>query len=137
MSEREREPLINIPSGARREHIFPTLTAEQIDRLAQHGQVRRVGQGEILIEAGTSSIPFFVVTAGSIEVVRPSATSEQLITVHRRGGFTGEVNMLSGRRTLVRSRAAKEGEVIELNRDQLLGRRIHRGFLRPPRIAGV
>ena len=43
-----------------------------------------------------------------------------LITVHHRGGFTGEVNMLSGRRTLVRSRAAEDGEVIELTRDQLL-----------------
>ena len=120
MSEPEREPLISIPSGARREHIFPTLTAEQMARVAQHGHVRRVARGEVLIEAGTSAIPFFVITAGRIEVVRPSGSSEQLVTVHQRGGFTGEVNMLSGRRTLVRSRAAEDSEVIELTRDQLL-----------------
>jgi thioredoxin reductase (NADPH) len=120
MSEPGREPLINIPTGARREHIFPTLTAEQMARVAQHGRVRGVARGEVLIEAGTSAIPFFVVTAGRIEVVRPSGTSEQLVALHQRGGFTGEVNMLNGRRTLVRSRAAEDSVVIELTRDQLL-----------------
>jgi thioredoxin reductase (NADPH) len=120
MSEPEPEPLLRIPSGARRDHIFPTLTAEQIDRVAHHGYVRRFAKGEVLIEAGTSSIPFFVIVAGRIEVVRPAGASEQLVTVHQSGGFTGEVNMLSGRRTLVRSRAAEDSEVIELTRDQLL-----------------
>ena len=120
MSEPEPEPLLRIPSGARRDHIFPTLTAAQIDRVAHHGYVRRFTKGEVLIEAGTSSIPFFVIVAGSIEVVRPAGSSEQLVTVHQPGGFTGEVNMLSGRRTLVRSRAAEDSEVIELTRDQLL-----------------
>ena len=120
MTEPEREPAIRIPSGARREHVFPTLTAEQRARVAQHGHRRRVAKGEVLIEAGQASIPFFVVTAGSVEVVRPSASSDTLITVHQPGGFTGEVNMLTGRRTLVRSSAAEDGEVIELSRDQLL-----------------
>ena len=120
MNEPEREPAIRIPSGARREHVFPTLTAEQMARVAQHGHTRHVAKGEVLIEAGQASIPFFVVTAGRVEVVRPSASSDTLITVHRPGGFTGEVNMLTGRRTLVRSSAAEDGEVIELSRDQLL-----------------
>jgi thioredoxin reductase (NADPH) len=120
MSEPGHEPLIAIPSGARREHIFPTLTEEQMARVADHGRVRRVARAEVLIEAGTSSIPFFVIVAGSVEVVRPTGSSEQPVAVHHRGGFTGEVNMLSGRRTLVRSRATDDGEVIELSRDQLL-----------------
>ena len=119
MSVPERQPLIRVPA-ARLEHVFPTLTAEQIGRVALHGHVRHVAKGEVLIEAGAASIPFFVVTAGSLEVVRPSASSDTLITVHHPGGFTGEVNMLTGRRTLVRSRAAEDSEVIELTRDQLL-----------------
>ena len=120
MNEPEREPAIRIPSGARREHVFPTLTAEQMARVAQHGHTRHVAKGEVLIEAGQASIPFFVVIAGRVEVVQPSASSDTLIAVHQRGGFTGEVNMLTGRRTLVRSSAAEDSEVIELSRDQLL-----------------
>ena len=116
MSEPEPQPAIPIRPGVRLEHVFPTLTAEQMARVAQHGHARHVAKGEVLIEAGQSSIPFFVVTAGSVEVVRPSASSDTLITVHQPGGFTGEVNMLTGRRTLVRSSAAEDSEVIELSR---------------------
>ena len=43
------------------------------------------------------------------------------MTVHGPGEFTGEVNMLSGRRSLVRARATKPGKVIELDHQQMLG----------------
>jgi thioredoxin reductase (NADPH) len=55
-----------------------------------------------------------------VEAVRPSGKGETLVTIHEPGQFTGEVNMLSGRPALVQSRAIESGEVIELNREQLL-----------------
>src|SRR4029078_1181590 len=39
---------------------------------------------------------------------------------HGPGQFTGEVNMLSGRRALLRTRVAEDGEVIALDHDTLL-----------------
>ena len=104
----------------RLEHVFPTLTAAQIARIAPHGKLRRVEPGELLTRAGETNVPFFVVTAGELEIVRPSGATEQLVTVHGPGMFTGEANMLSGRRSFVLMRATKPGEVIELTRDQLL-----------------
>ena len=65
-------------------------------------------------------MPFFVVTAGEVEVVRPYDAAETVIVVHKPGQFTGEVNMISGRRSLFRSRVRENGEVIELNREQML-----------------
>ena len=50
----------------------------------------------------------------------PSGAAETLITIHGPGEFTGEVNMLSGRRTLVRMRATKPGKVIELDRQHMM-----------------
>ncbi|MEO8078493.1 MAG: FAD-dependent oxidoreductase, partial [Acidobacteriota bacterium] len=70
--------------------------------------------------AGDHIVPFFAVTAGQIEIVRPGRTTDTLVTVHKPGEFTGEVNMLSGRRSLVRARALEASEVIELQRDRLL-----------------
>jgi cAMP-binding proteins - catabolite gene activator and regulatory subunit of cAMP-dependent protein kinases len=58
--------------------------------------------------------------AGRIEIVLPSGTTERLVTVFGPGQFTGEVNMLSGRPVLVRSRASEAGEVIELDREHLV-----------------
>ena len=60
-------PLIN----SRLEQIFPTLTPAQISRVTAHGHRRAIRAGEILIEQGDSGVPFFVVLAGELEVVRP------------------------------------------------------------------
>jgi thioredoxin reductase (NADPH) len=102
------------------ERMFPTLTAVQIERIAAHGSVRPIRPGEVLIEAGDHIVPFFVVTKGQVEVVRPSGTTETLVAVHGPGQFTGEVNMLSGRPALLRTRVRESGEVIELDRERLL-----------------
>lgn len=51
------------------ENIVPTLTEAQIARIAAHGRARRVQSGEMLVEAGTRTARFFVVTAGQIEVI--------------------------------------------------------------------
>jgi thioredoxin reductase (NADPH) len=100
--------------------MFPTLTPAQVARIAAHGSIRPVKAGEVLFEAGDPDIPFFVVRTGRIEMLQPTGDTETLVTVHEPGQFTGEVNMLSGRRSLVRARAAEPGEVIELDRESLL-----------------
>ena len=109
---------LTLSSGV--ERMFPTLTPAQIERVAAHGQVRSIRSGEVLIEPGDRVVPFFVITAGRVEVVRPSVGIETLVAVHEPGQFTGEVNMLSGRPALVRSRVREAGAVIELTREQLL-----------------
>ena len=118
MSEARRGlPLTN----SRIEKIFPKLTPAQIGRIAAHGRTGSVQPGDVLIEQGDTSVPFFVVITGEVEIVRPFGTNETLITIHGDGEFTGEVNMLSGRRSLVRARATKPSEVIELDHQDLLG----------------
>ena len=104
----------------RAEQIFPTLTAPQIERVAQHGHIREVKPGDILFEAGQTPVPFFVVTKGQIEIVRPASAADTVVRVFRPGEFTGEANMLSGRPALMLARAIEAGEVIELDRESLL-----------------
>jgi thioredoxin reductase (NADPH) len=116
----EPTPPIVSPRATQSEQMFPTLTPEQVARIAAHGRVRLVRQGEVLVEAGDQGVPFFVVKTGQIEIVRPIGENETLIVVLDPGQFTGEVNMLSGRRSLVRARATRLGEVIELNHEHLM-----------------
>ncbi len=113
-------PPVPLTLASRADQVFPTLTPEQIARVAAHGHVRRVEHREVLLEPGDQNPRFFVVTAGHIEVVKPSGDTEEPVTIHRRGQFTGEVSMLSRRRGFVRMRAGEAGEVIELDREQLL-----------------
>ena len=107
-------------TSSRLEKIFPKLTQAQITRIAAYGRTRSVQTGDVLIEQGDISMPFFVVITGEVEIVRPFGAHETLITIHGNGQFTGDVNMLSGRRSLFRARASKPSEVIELDHKDLI-----------------
>src|SRR4051794_21182011 len=108
--------------ASRAEQAFPTLTREQISRVAAHGQKRSLKEGEVVVEAGKKHDSFFVVISGELRVVLPGADggSEELIAEHKPGQFTGETNLLSGRRGLVNVLAVKPSEVIELGRSELI-----------------
>jgi len=114
------QPLASTMRSSRAEEIFPRLTQAQIARIASHGRVRQVEQGEVLFEAGDRSIPFFLVVNGQVEIVRLSGTTESVVAVHSSGHFTGEVSMLFGRRALARARVREPGELIEMDRAHLL-----------------
>jgi thioredoxin reductase (NADPH) len=103
----------------RQAQTFPTLSAEQIARIARHGTKRRTRRGELLYDQGTEAPSFFVVISGALDVVRPHKDKEDPITVLGPGQFTGEVNMVTGRRSLARARVIEEGEVLELDGDAL------------------
>src|SRR5947199_1351604 len=108
------------PSPASRpDRLYPTLTPAQVARIAPHGRRRQVAQGEVLVHAGESAARFFVVRAGRIDVIRPSA-SEEVVISFSPGMFTGEATMLSGRRGLAQVRAGADSDVIEVDRDDLL-----------------
>jgi len=107
------------PSRPRAERLYPTLTPAQLARVAAHGRRRQVAQGEVLQSAGEPAARCFVVVAGQIDGVRPSAAEEIVVSLGP-GMFTGEATMLSGRPGLAQIRAAADGEVIEIARDDLL-----------------
>lgn len=102
------------------ERVFPTLTPAQVERIAAHGRVRQIRPGEVLVQPGDQIVPFFVVTSGGVEIVRPSSANETLVALYGPGQFTGEVNMLSGRPALLQVRASESGEVIEVDREHFL-----------------
>lgn len=99
--------------------MFPRLTSTQIDRISSIGQRRRVRAGETLFEIGEQHTAFFLVLEGAVEIVRPVAGHEERITVHGPGEFTGEINMLSARRNLVRARALADGSIVVVDRERL------------------
>ena len=100
-------------------HAFPTLTAAQIGRMAARGRRRPTALGEVLYDAGDKSIPLFVVTSGELQVVRPEP-GDTLIATHSRSQFSGECAVVTGRSSIFRVRVSEPGEVIQLDRDELL-----------------
>jgi len=103
----------------RQAQTFPTLSTEQIARIERHGRRRQTRRGELLYDQGTEAPSFFVVISGKVDVVRPHKDKEDPIIVLGPGQFTGEVNLVTGRRSLARARVIEEGEVLELDGDAL------------------
>jgi thioredoxin reductase (NADPH) len=99
--------------------MFPKLDPAQIARLIPLGQERRVAAGEIIFDQGDSEHGVFVVLDGSIELASVLNGKESLLMVHGVGVFTGEVNQLSGRRSLVRCRAHEPSRLLEISRANL------------------
>ena len=106
--------------GAKPDDMFPALTPEQQARVAAHGRVRQVEESETVVEANAEPNKFFFVVTGQLNLLRVSDDLEEVVAVCRPGMFTGELNVLSGRRGLVRIQAAEASELIEIDREALL-----------------
>jgi thioredoxin reductase (NADPH) len=116
----EIPPLPPVNAESRPDQIFPALNAEQLARISTEGTKRQLRPGEVVYEPGAPEVPFVVVIAGQLQTVRPSATGDTVITALGPGQFTGEANMLSGHRPLVRVLATESSQVVELTRAQVL-----------------
>jgi thioredoxin reductase (NADPH) len=110
---------IHFLPGTEFDRIFPQLTPAQIKRISAHGTLRQVKTGEILTDVGTQT-SFFVVKAGQIDVIKIADKSEEKIAICGTGQFTGELTLISGRRSLIRLCVSESGVVIEVTREDLL-----------------
>lgn len=106
-------------SPERREQLFPKLSQAQMERVAAVGCRHHVAKDQILINQGDAAAPFFVVISGRLDIVQPTEHGEITIVQHEPGEFTGELNMLTGRRSLVCARMGVPGDVIEMDRDAM------------------
>ena len=92
----------------------PTLTASQIDQIRTVAGARTVHEGEVLYEPSQAEIPLFVVISGQVFISRPGE-QEKVVAVRGPGQFTGEMSVISGKRSLLRAFVSQDGEVLEVS----------------------
>ncbi len=97
--------------GVPEKEIFPTLTAAQIERIAPLGRERPFEADEVLFEQGGINRPLMIVLEGEIEIL---SDRDSLVTVHRPGNFSGDVDLIAGHPAVVRARARRAGRVLEV-----------------------
>jgi thioredoxin reductase (NADPH) len=113
-------PTPQSPHSALPEHLFPTLTAQQITRIEAIGRRRSTTSGEVLVGVGDRVVPFFLILSGAIEVLRPFVGADAPDATLRIGQFSGEGALIAGRGSIAQLRVSEPGEVIELSRGELL-----------------
>jgi thioredoxin reductase (NADPH) len=90
---------------------FPSLTDTQIGRIRRFSSERSLRDGESLWEMGDRNRPLYIILEGEIEIL---SGADHVVTVHRPGAFTGDVDLLSGKPVVVRARAIGSTRLLEL-----------------------
>ena len=75
--------------------LFPTLAEDHLKKLLSCGLIVELQPGEILYREGKVADSFYVVLDGEIKITKQLGKEELVITIHRRGEFTGDLSMLT------------------------------------------
>ena len=76
--------------------LFPILEEEYLQDLESCGTALELQSGDTLYKEGDTDYCFYVVLSGQIKVTKNFSTEEIVVTIHRRGEFTGDLTMLTG-----------------------------------------
>src|SRR5438876_7894564 len=100
---------------------FPTLDDAQIAELGRctHAKPHLYRDGETLFAVGDRDFKFHVIRSGEVEIIDFSGDKPNTLTVHHKGGFTGDISHLTGNPSVVTAIARGDCEVYEISRDTL------------------
>ena len=102
---------------ARRDQMFPTLEAAEIERVRRFGEVCRYAPGEALTTVGHVARGFTVILAGHVEMTQRGESGKRTpIVTHGPGQFMGELAQLAGRPSLVDGTATEPVEALIIRR---------------------
>jgi thioredoxin reductase (NADPH) len=123
----------------RGDQMFPSLDADEIERMRRFGELRQYAEGEAFARVGEVPPGVCVVLAGAIEIMRHDEMGNAVpMVTHLPGAFMGELAQLSGRPALTDAIARKASEVVVIPPDRLrallvaeaeLGERIMRALI--------
>ncbi len=97
----------------------PNLSPKQIDRIRSVARLRSVQAGEVLYEPSQLDVPLFIVLEGNVSISR-TGEDDKILAVREANQFTGEMSVISGKRSLLKARVTGDGSVLELSRDKVL-----------------
>ncbi|MBV8032073.1 MAG: FAD-dependent oxidoreductase [Betaproteobacteria bacterium] len=124
---------------AREAQMFPLLEAEDVARMRRFGVQRHYVEGTRIAEIGKPSPGLIVVLSGAIRVSTRDTHGHDLAVIdHVPGAFSGELGLLSGRRSFVDAKALGDVEALVIEPRRLhellvaeasLGERIMRALI--------
>src|SRR5277367_3338313 len=97
----------------------PFLTPPQIERIRAVGHERNVSSGQVLYEPGDDTPPAYVLISGGIKILALGDGEERTVTTYAPGQFSGELLMISGRRSIYRCQVIESGKLLELSAESL------------------
>ncbi len=107
---------------------FPVLSDAELSEIAEFGSEQQTTKGQLLFQVGDPSQDLFVLLEGRAEIVRSDSPDAVVIATYGRGGFAGELNLLTGQRRFLTCRVMEAGRVLVIAEEEF--RRLM--SIRPP-----
>ena len=104
----------------RRVPLFAALDEDDLDWIAGACATADLAQGEVVAAEGDDGDTLFVITAGELEVVKRSRSSDVPIARLGPGEIVGEMAVLEGSPRMATIRAVEPSRIIRISRDVVL-----------------
>ncbi|HVU13402.1 MAG TPA: ATP-binding protein [Phototrophicaceae bacterium] len=95
--------------------LFEHLRPDQLQWLLDHGKEYQVDAGQYVFRQGSDADYFYVVIKGEVQISQDTNGSEQVLTTHRDGDFSGEVPLLSGTPYIASARALQPSRFLRFD----------------------
>jgi thioredoxin reductase (NADPH) len=100
------------------ETAFPHLTGAELALVRNLAKSCDYADGEVIFRAGQPDIDLYVVESGQMEIRHP-ADADRVIAIHEPGGFSGDIDILTGRPVIVTAVARGATRLLCVPNDEL------------------
>jgi thioredoxin reductase (NADPH) len=94
--------------------LFPRLTPEQVEYLAEIGTRQSFARGDLVWEHGQRETPLYVIETGAVDVIDQAPEGDRYFTQCRPGTFAADISMFTGEPTLAAGFAAEPTSLVAL-----------------------
>src|SRR3954453_16093054 len=94
--------------------LFPRLTPEQMEYLAEIGNRLTFPRGDVVWEHGQRETPLYVVQSGAIDVIDHAPEGDRYFAQCRPGIFAADISLSTGEPTLAGGYAAGPTSLVAL-----------------------
>jgi thioredoxin reductase (NADPH) len=101
------------------EVMYPRISAEKLERLAEHGTRRSFAVGETLYAQGQRDAPFLVLERGRVQVLDRKPGKVVWVAEAETGTFLGDIATFTGEPAIAECVAEEPTDVIEFDRSAL------------------
>jgi CRP-like cAMP-binding protein len=97
--------------------FLENLPAASWKKILAHADVMHLQPGQIVIDAGEREDSFYILSAGTVEVVVKSANKETVLATISEGSVFGEIAFFDGEPRSATIRAKADGSAIRITRE--------------------
>jgi thioredoxin reductase (NADPH) len=99
--------------------LFPRLTPEQVEYLAEIGTQLEFARGDLVWAHGQRDTPLYVIKSGAVDVIDQAPEGDRYFTQCRPGTFAADISMFTGEPTLAAGYAAEPTSLIAIPPEDL------------------